>query len=234
MGYKIILADIDNTLLDFDKGSAAGVQNVMHYYGVPYDHSCLAKYLALNDSLWKRYEKGEIEKHVIFETRFSAFMAMFGVEADALFANGLYVEGLKSRVFYKPNCMEFLEAVKGKYKLYALTNGVADTQHVRLGKSGLLPYFDGVFISEEMGCKKPEKEFFDKVFAAIGPVEKKDCIMLGDSLTSDMLGGRNAGVATCYIGDTDPQSELCDYVIHDLMAFLPILEGSCESKTTIH
>ena len=224
MGYEIILADVDNTLLDFDKGSAAGVKNVMDYYGVTYTEERLHQYLAVNDKLWKQYERGEIEKHRIFEQRFAIFMALFGVEAEPLFANDLYVEGLKSKIFYMPHCMEFLHAVKGKYKLYAVTNGVTLTQQVRLAKSGLDQYFDDVFISEQMGCKKPEKEFFDKVFAAIGPVDKRKCILLGDSLTSDMQGGRNAGIDTCFYGNVkdDPR---CDYVIHDLMELLPILEA---------
>ncbi|MBP3633508.1 MAG: YjjG family noncanonical pyrimidine nucleotidase [Oscillospiraceae bacterium] len=224
MGYEIILTDVDNTLLDFDLGSAAGVENVMNYYGIEYTQECLQTFLTLNDALWKRYEKGEIPKSYIFETRFGELLARYGVEADSLFANDLYVEGLKSKIFYRPHCMEFLNAVRGKYKLYALTNGVTLTQQVRLEKSGLSAYFDGVFISEQMGCKKPEKEFFDKVFAAIGDVDKSKCIVLGDSLTSDMQGGRNAGIDTCLVGDAygDPR---CDYVIGDLMELLPILEG---------
>ena len=224
MRYDIILADIDNTLLDFDLGSVAGVKNVMDYYGVEYTDERLHQYLAINDGLWKRYERGEIEKQVIFQTRFKDFMAMFGVEAEPLFANDLYVEGLKSKIFYKPHCMEFLNAVKGKCRLYAVTNGVTQTQQVRLKNSGIGEYFEQIFISEQMGCKKPEPEFFDKVFAAIGPVDKSRCIMLGDSLTSDMQGGRNAGIDTCLVGDAvgDPR---CDYVISDLMEFLPILEG---------
>ena len=224
MGYEIILADVDNTLLDFNKGSAAGVKNVMDYYGVAYTEERLRQYLAVNDKLWKQYERGEIEKHRIFEQRFAIFMSLFGVEAEPLFANDLYVEGLKSKIFYMPHCMEFLDAIKGKYKLYAVTNGVTLTQQVRLAKSGLDQYFDDVFISEQMGCKKPEKEFFDQVFAAIGPVDKRKCILLGDSLTSDMQGGRNAGIDTCFYGTVkdDPR---CDYVIQDLMDLLPILDS---------
>lgn len=223
MAYEIILADVDNTLLDFDKGSAAGVKNVMDYYGVEYTDERLRQYLAVNDVLWKQYERGEIPKSYIFRQRFARFMALFGVEADALFANDLYVEGLKSKIYYKPNCMKFLDAVKGKYKLYAVTNGVTLTQQVRLAKSGLDQYFDAVFISEQMGCKKPEKAFFDMVFDAIGPVDKRKCIMLGDSLTSDMQGGRNAGIDTCYYGEKieDPR---CDYCITDLMELIAILE----------
>lgn len=224
MRYGIILTDIDNTLFDFDKGSAAGVKSVLEYYGVEYTDERLQQYLAVNDALWKQYERGEIPKEHIFKTRFRDYMALYGIDAEPIFANDLYVEGLKAEVFFMPHCKEFLDAVKGKYKLYALTNGVTLTQQVRMERSGMAHYFDGIFISEQMGCKKPEKEFFDMVFDAIGPVDKKTCIMLGDSLTSDMQGGRNAGIDTCLVGtvESDPR---CDYIIKDLMELLPILEG---------
>lgn len=223
MSYEIILTDIDNTLFDFDRGSAAGVEKVLRYYGVTYTEERLQLYLSENDKLWKQYEQGLIPKDHIFKTRFKNYMALFGIEADPIFANDLYVEGLKEKVYFMPHCKEFLDAVKGKYKLYALTNGVTLTQQVRMERSGMAHYFDGIFISEQMGCKKPEKAFFDKVFEAIGPVDKRKCIMLGDSLTSDMQGGRNAGVDTCLVGqiEADPR---CDYIINDLMELLPILE----------
>ena len=121
-----------------------------------------------------------------------------------------------------PHAMELLEALKGKYPLYGVTNGVVSTQLPRLAKSRLNEYFDHVFISEAMGCKKPEKEFFDKCFAAIGPVDKSRCIILGDSLTSDMQGGRNAGIATCFLGE-DTGDPRCDHVISTLPEFLRIL-----------
>ena len=116
---------------------------------------------------------------------------------------------------------ELAPRLKGKVKLYAVTNGVTTTQTPRLEKSGLLPYFDGVFISEQMGCKKPEAEFFDKVFAAIGVSDRSRTVILGDSLTSDMQGGRNAGIKTCYFG-TDPDDR-CDFSITDLTQFPSIL-----------
>ena len=122
-----------------------------------------------------------------------------------------------------PHATELLQRLQGKCRMFAVTNGVLTTQQPRLEKSGLNRYFEQVFISEQMGCKKPEKAFFDQVFAAIGPVDKSRCLLLGDSLTSDMQGGRNAGIATCYLGkDTgDPR---CDYVIEDLLQLPEILE----------
>ena len=119
--------------------------------------------------------------------------------------------------------VELLDALRGRCRLFAVTNGVVTTQLPRLERSGLNACFEQVFISEAMGCKKPEPEFFDKCFAAMGPVDKSRCMLLGDSLTSDMQGGRNAGIATCLLGKPtdDPR---CDYVIQDLLELLPLLD----------
>ena len=142
-----------------------------------------------------------------------------GIETDPLEANETYAKGLQQSAVLMPGCMELLNALHGKCRLFAVTNGVVTTQLPRLAKSGLDRYFEQVFISETMGSKKPAKEFFDLVFAAIGPVDKARCILLGDSLTSDMQGGRNAGIATCFLGK-DTGDDRCDYVISDLMEFL--------------
>ena len=225
MGYDVLLIDIDNTLLDFNAASGYAVEKVLTAHGVPYSAEKLTDFIRLNDGYWHRYERGEIEKSVIFENRFRDLLAMYGVHTeDPLGVNAMYADGLMEKIFYMPHCMEFLHAVRGKYRLYAVTNGVTKTQVSRLKTSGLGEYFDGVFISEQMGCKKPEKAFFDKVFAAIGPVDKSRCILLGDSLTSDMQGGRNAGIDTCLLGEPTDDAR-CDYVVQDLLEALPILRG---------
>ena len=225
MRYDIILADIDNTLLDFNAASGHAIEKVLTAHGIAYTPDKLTDFIRLNDGYWHRYERGEIEKHVIFENRFRDLLALYGVHTeDPLGVNAMYADGLMEKIFYMPHCMEFLHAVKGRWKLYGVTNGVARTQESRLKTSGLGEFFDQVFISETMGCKKPEAAFFDKVFAAIGPVDKSRCILFGDSLTSDMQGGRNAGVDTCLLG-TATDDPRCDYVIGDLMELLPILEN---------
>ena len=92
--------------------------------------------------------------------------------------------------------------------------------------SSIEVFFDYVFISEQLGTKKPEKDFYDKVFAQIGEIRRKSAIMVGDSLSSDMQGGRNAGIPTCFYGTRENADERCDYVIEDLLDLLPILEGN--------
>ena len=222
MRYDVILMDIDNTLLDFHAGTKESLTGLLAGFGLELTEAREARFHVINDRLWRAYEHGEIPKSAIFERRFAEFLGEMGIETDPLEANETYAGGLQQSAVLMPGCMELLNALNGRCRLFAVTNGVVTTQTPRLKKAGFGPYFEQVFISEAMGCKKPEKEFFDKCFAAIGPVDKSRCIILGDSLTSDMQGGRNAGIATCYLGtDSD---ERCDYAITDLMEFLKIVE----------
>ena len=116
------------------------------------------------------------------------------------------------------NCkQEYIENV-----IALLDEGNTEIQMRRIAASGMAQYFDRVFISEQMGCKKPDKLFYDKVFAEIGEDYRAQSIMIGDSLSSDMQGGRNAGIPTCLYGRTEPISPLCDYAVADLLE-LPAL-----------
>lgn len=124
-----------------------------------------------------------------------------------------------------PHCRELLEALHGKYKVFIVTNGDAFAQRSRIERSGLAHLFDGVFISEELGCSKPEKGFYDKVFEIVGQEYRACSLMVGDSLTSDMQGGRNAGIPTCLYGRREKADARCDYVIEDLLELLPLLEA---------
>ena len=223
MAYDVILMDIDNTLLDFDAATRDALAQLLARFGLDLTPEREARFHVINNRLWTAYEHGEIPKSAIFERRFAQHLGEMGVETDPLEANELYARGLRESAVLMPHCTELLDALKERCRLFAVTNGVVTTQLPRLAKSGLGRYFEQVFISETMGSKKPEKEFFDLVFAAIGPVDKARCILLGDSLTSDMQGGRNAGIATCFLGE-DTGDDRCDYVISDLMEFLEIVK----------
>src|SRR5699024_5747340 len=132
MGYSILLTDIDNTLLDFTAGSHAALQKTMESLGVAFTQERLQRYLAINGSLWEAFERGETPKDAIYPTRFVRFFGELGVEIDPAAVNRRYMEGLRENIFFMPHCMEFLNAVKGKVKLYAVTNGDTLTQEVRL------------------------------------------------------------------------------------------------------
>lgn len=221
MKYDVILMDIDNTLLDFDAGTAEALTGLLAEFGLALTQQRLDRFLTINADFWEQYESGKIEKSDIFPNRFRKFLLELGIETDWLAANEVYAAGLQRSAVLLPGARALLDRLQGVCRLFAVTNGVTSTQMPRLKKSGLNRYFEQVFISEQMGCRKPETVFFDRVFAAIGPVDKSRCILLGDSLTSDMQGGRNAGIATCFLGRSDDPR--CDFCIDRLTEFWNII-----------
>lgn len=221
MAYDLIFMDIDNTLLDFHAATRSALTELLGEWGQTLTPELEGQFHRINNRLWAEYERGEIAKEAIFSRRFTEFLAPLGISADPLAANDRYAQGLRRSAVPMPHAMELLRLLHGRVRMFAVTNGVAATQAPRLEQAGLPQFFERIFISETMGCKKPERAFFDQVFAAIGPVDKSRCILLGDSLTSDMQGGRNAGIATCYYG-ADPDDR-CDYAITNLLDFAKIV-----------
>lgn len=200
--YTTILFDADNTLLDFSKSERASLIKTMEDYGVPVTEDNVNTYVAINDSLWKRLEKKEITKPELKQVRFRMFFDSIGFSfnGDAFDVNEHYL-GLLSQCGYT---MDGAEALSKKlsdagYELYIVTNGVAKTQAQRLEKSGLLPYFKNVFVSESIGIPKPDKRFFDYVLGKIPEKDKSKIVVIGDSLSSDIRGAENSGLDSIWL-----------------------------------
>ena len=225
MRFKAVLIDIDDTLFDFRQSSFEAMQNALASRGVRFTWDDMAAYEIHNNALWKQFERGEVAKDFIFTERFRRYFSERGLDIDPAGFNTDYLRGLAEGYAFMPHCRELLEALHGKYKVFIVTNGDAFAQKSRIARSGLAHLFDGVFISEELGCRKPEKVFYDKVFEIIGPEYRTCSLMVGDSLTSDMQGGRNAGIPTCYYGRREDADGRCDYVIEDLLDLLPLLDA---------
>lgn len=228
MKYRVLLFDADNTLLDFTKTEEQAFTVTMDRHGYPHDSEVKKIYDELNHALWKQYERGEITRDEVVNTRFGKLFAQLGVEGDGILFEKEYQEMLSSGSFLLNGALEVLEKVKAAgYKSYIVTNGVARTQHRRLDESGITNYVDGIFISEELGCQKPAKEFFDIVFAAIGEECRAESIVIGDSLTSDILGGNHAGIKTCWMNPEHLENNTiahADYEIAHLEELYEILD----------
>ena len=223
MRFKAVLIDIDNTLFHFDESSYKALKKAFAAYGVDFTREMFHDYEALNDHYWKLFERGEIERARLFYERFDVYFSRIGLKADGREFDHLYRIHLSEGYDLMPHAEELLQALQGKYKVFVVTNGDAMTQDARIAGAGLGKYFDGVFISERVGCQKPDKAFFDAVFAAIGEEYRTCSLLVGDSLSSDMQGGRNAGIPTCFYGKRERADARCDYVIEDLLELLPIL-----------
>lgn len=220
MKMKALLIDIDGTLLDYRQSEALGIGAIMEHYGVTPTPELAAHYHDVNQSFWEKYEKGEITRAQINEGRYPAFFGELGVEVDPEVCEEIYQDFVNNRLVPVEGAEDMLRYLSGKYLLYAASNGYSDKQRERLRKAGMISYFTDIFISQETGSQKPQKEFFDYCFARMPAGLKRDEVMIiGDGLTSDMRGGNNAGIHTCWLnafGEVNHAGVSIDVEIHSL------------------
>lgn len=222
---KVLLWDIDGTLLDFGQAENYAMKKCFDILemGVCTD-AMVARYAAINTKYWERLERNEITKQETLVGRFQEFFETEGlpVEKAALF-NKEYQIRIGDKVFFNDNGAALVKEFKEhKIAQYAVTNGTLAAQRRKLAASGLDGLFDGAFISDEIGVVKPNIEFFERVFGEISKAkyfEKDEIMIVGDSLTSDIQGGNNAGIVCCWYnpqGNKNTKGLRIDYEIKNL------------------
>lgn len=226
--YTTILWDLDQTLLDFKRSQDYALRYAFGQLGLGIDSGIVARYAAINDSWWKRLERGEVSREQVLLGRFEELFRELPVTAcRAEDMAAVYQEALGSVAFYLEGARETVTALKeAGYRQYVVTNGVNKTQASKLRISGLDRLVDGVFVSELMGYSKPRKEYFDACFARLPGIERAQCILVGDSLTSDMLGAYHAGIAACWYNPDGVPNDLgvrTDYEIRHLQELRKIV-----------
>lgn len=226
---KVILWDIDGTLLSFKLAEKAAIRACFEKFGLgELTDEMLAEYSAINASYWKRLELGELTKAQVLRGRFEEFFTVYGLDTSCVDEfNAEYQVRLGETVVFNDNGKELVQRLRGKVKQYAVTNGTLVAQRGKLKNSGLDQLLDDVFISDVVGVEKPGKGFFDTVFAAIGDYEADEVLIVGDSLTSDIQGGNNAGILCGWYnpgGEPVPEGLRIDYDIRDLNAVELILD----------
>ncbi|MBR5565841.1 MAG: YjjG family noncanonical pyrimidine nucleotidase [Roseburia sp.] len=197
---KVILWDVDGTLLDFGAAEKVAIRQcfVSHDMGECTDEM-LGRYIVINRKYWEALERGELTKPEVLVGRFREFFQAEGLPVEkAESFNEEYQVRLGDTVVFCDNAFDLIQKYKGQIKQYAVTNGTKVAQDRKLKNSKLDTLFDGIFISDVLGVEKPNKEFFDKVFESIGTYEMDEVMIVGDSLTSDIKGGNNAGILTCW------------------------------------
>lgn len=227
--FDIILWDVDQTLLDFKRSEDYALRYCFEVFGLKADDGIVARYSEINEGYWRRIETGEIGKKEALQGRFRTLFQEIGAAGvDAAAFQEEYAEALGSVYYFLDNSYEIVKSLRGICRQYLVTNGVSRTQRKKLALSGLDKLADGVFVSEEMGAPKPQKEYFDRCFALIPGFRKERAVIVGDSLTSDILGGKQAGIASCWYnpGGAENLSEVkADYEIKNLNEIWPVLEG---------
>ncbi len=226
MSYDTLLFDVDNTLLDFEANEAEAFQSMMREKGETFSEEMFAVYKAMNGQMWRAIERGEATTSEVLNTRFARLMSKYGRQVDGMEWENCYRSYLNRGIQEMPFVHEVLKQLKEKCRLYVITNGVEETQHYRLEGAGLKPYFETIFISQSIGAGKPSKEFFDYVKNHISGFDAARSLVIGDSLTSDILGGQMAEIDTCWFCREDEELTLEEeptYVIHDLRDLIEIV-----------
>lgn len=226
--YTTLLLDADGTLLDFDRAQEEAVRTVYLNNGIEPTAFNMKTYFEINHKMWKQLERNEITKQELVRTRFQKTFDILGLQRkDGEAISEQFAKELGKGAYLIDGAMETIERLVKQYELVIITNGNAATQHQRLSDSGLNQYMSHVFISDEMGCQKPMKAFFDQVMASISEKDARRILVVGDSLTSDILGANQAGLDCCWINPTGERagsSYSPTYIIPSINELFSILE----------
>lgn len=202
MRYTTLLFDVDDTLLDFQAAENQALQALFQKEGIAFTKEREQLYKEVNEARWRAFELGEMTREEVVNERFGAFFQLLGHTVDSLATEQQYREYLNDGHQLLGNSLEVIQTLSEKANLYIVTNGVSKTQFKRLEDAQLLPYFKEVIVSEETGYQKPMIEFFDYTFAKIPDLDKEKTVIIGDSLSSDIQGGVNAGIDTIWLQPT--------------------------------
>ena len=216
-----ILWDIDATLLNFVAAEKAAIRALFQKYELgECTDEMLARYSGINKTYWERLERKELTRNEVLVGRFREFFEKEGLNNDiAADFNEDYQSSLGDTIVFNDNSYEIIKSLQGKVKQYVVSNGTITAQSKKLRLSGLGELMDGIFLSEQLGVEKPDRLFFEKVFEEIGAIDQSQIMIVGDSLTSDIQGGNNAGIVTCWYNPEHKQAEdgiRIDHEISDL------------------
>ena len=230
--YNTILFDADGTLLDFKRSEKEAVIHTMQSFGIEATDDKVARYSEINDGLWKALERGEIEKKVLLYRRFELFCEHYSIECDARQMASKYESTLSTKGHIINGADELCNKLYGKLKMYIVTNGV---EHIQKGRFSVCPiskYFEKVFVSGVIGYEKPDVRYCDVVSRNIENFKKEDCLIVGDSLTSDIKGGINFGIDTCWYnpnGKEAPKEMDITYIASNFDEIYDIIIGKGEN-----
>ena len=226
--FKAILWDVDGALLDFKAAESKAVKSLFIDYSLgECTDEMIKTYSSINDKYWEMLERNEMTKPEILVGRFAEFFRVMGIDPSiAPQFNDDYQDRLGDTIAFRDSSYDIVKLLKGKILQYVVSNGTTVAQTKKLRLSGLGELVDGVFLSESIGIEKPNIGFFDEVFRVLEGIEPDEMLIVGDSLTSDIKGGNNAGIKTCWYnpdGKKNSDEYHIDYEITDLHKIYEIL-----------
>ena len=223
---EFLFLDLDDTILDFHKAERIAIAKTIRDFGVEPTEEILNLYHRINKWHWEQLELGKLTRAEVLENRFAVLFQELGKEVDATACARAYEKNLSIGHYFLPGAEEAVDSLHKKYRLFLASNGTASVQKGRMTSANLYRFFEKVFVSQEIGYNKPSKAYFDACFAQIPDFDPAKAIMVGDSLSSDIKGGINAGIKTVWVnpdhkdcGDIKP-----DYEIETLSQLWALLE----------
>jgi len=212
---EFLFLDLDDTILDFHKAERIAISKTVREFGVEPTEEILNLYHGINKWHWEQLELGRLTRAEVLVNRFGVLFEKLGKEVDAPKCAKTYEHNLSQGHWFLPGAEEAVDALSKKYRLFLASNGTAVVQKGRMTSANLYRFFEQVFVSQEIGYNKPSKEYFEVCFARIPGFDKEKTVMVGDSLSSDIWGGINAGIKTVWVnpghkscGDTKPDHEI--------------------------
>lgn len=220
-----IFLDIDNTLLDFNKNSAIAMRLAFKKNGLEFKDDYPATFIKVNDSLWDAFEKQQMTRAQIYEVRYKLVLEELGLTGDYDKIEKEYKEFLFDCAEKVDGAEELLKYLTAKYRVFGASNALKQVQLNRLKKAGFIDYFEEIIVSEQVGVGKPDKRFFDACLD-IAKCDKEQAIMIGDSLSADILGAFNVGIKSIWYNHNhkpQPKDKLYDYKVDNLKQIQKIL-----------
>ncbi|WP_332646525.1 YjjG family noncanonical pyrimidine nucleotidase [Lysinibacillus sp. 54212] len=224
--YRNLLFDLDDTLLDFQAAEKQALVKLFESENIPFSPTIKNLYKEINEKLWHKFEREEISREQVIETRFTKLFEVLGKKADGALLDKKYREYIAESTVFIEGAAELISTLKDQYALYIVTNGISETQYKRLQRTGLGNQFQNVFVSEDTGYQKPMIQYFEYVFQRIPDFKKEQTLIIGDSFSADIVGGYGAGIDTCWLNSnnkTNSTSIQPTYEIRSLSQLYSIL-----------
>ena len=204
---EFVFLDLDDTILDFKKAEYIAIGRTIADFGIEPTEQVRHRYHEINIWHWHQLELGKMTRAEVLEGRFRMLFSELGVEVDPEKAARDYEKNLGIGHWFLPGAEEAVDALHKKYRLFLASNGTASVQKGRMTSANLYRFFEKVFVSQEIGHNKPSKAYFDACFAQIPGFDPARAVMVGDSLTSDIQGGINAGLTTVWVNPNHAQAK---------------------------
>jgi 2-haloacid dehalogenase len=234
MRYEWILFDADGTLFDYDRAKASALARTFEQSGLPLQPGTAEAYRRINAEIWRQFEQGQIDQQRLRARRFELLFEELGVDYDAEAFSARYLENLAHGTDLLDGAEGVLQALDGRVGLALITNGLHEVQRPRLARSAIGHYFSEIIISEEVGAAKPDRRIFDVALERMGFPPRDKVLIVGDSLSSDIQGGSDYGLDTCWYnpgGNPRPDGLRIRYEIAGLEQLLDLVGPGADGET---